>query len=96
MLLYLRKELTQGDNYPCRQVSRQGAEKNGDEGLAGVDVEWRLMQFANWVGRLGQSLLSRQSGSPGLPGPLSGWTDHRDMPELKESFKSRWKRRQKE
>ncbi len=95
MLLYLRKELTQGDNYPLDK-SVEGAEKMAMKGWQASVSSGGAMQFANWVGRFGQSLMSGQSGSSDLPGPLSGWTDHRDMPELKEPFRSRWRKLNRE
>ena len=95
MLLYLRKELTQGENYPSERAV-DGAERIAMKGWRASVSTGGAMQAANWVGRLGQSLMSGAPGSSELPGPLSGWSDHRDVPELKEPFRSRWRRLSKE
>ena len=95
MLLYLRKELTQGENYPSERAV-DGAERIAMKGWRASVSTGGAMQAANWVGRLGQSLMSGTSGASGLPGPLSGWSEHRDVPELKEPFRSRWRRLSKE
>ena len=91
MLLYMRKELTQGDNYPSEK-SVDGAERMAMKAWRASVSSGGAMQAANWVGRVGQSLISGTPGTSKLPGPLSGWSDHRDVPELKESFRSRWRR----
>ena len=90
MLLYMRKELTQGDNYPSEK-SVDGAERMAMKAWRASVSTGGAMQAANWVGRVGQSLMSRTPGISKLPGPLSGWSDHRDVPELKKSFRSRWR-----
>ena len=95
MLLYLRKELTQGENYPSERAV-DGAERIAMKGWRASVSTGGAMQAANWVGRLGQSLMSGAPGASELPGPLSGWSDHRDVPELKEPFRSRWRRLSKE
>ena len=91
MLLYLRKELTQGDHYPSEQTV-DGAERLAMKSWRAAVSTGGSMQMANWIGRVGQSIVSRTPGNTDLPGPLSGWTDHREAPELKEPFRSRWQR----
>ena len=91
MLLYLRKELTQGDHYPSEQTV-DGAERLAMKSWRAAVSTGGSMQMANWIGRVGQSIVSRTPGNTDLPGPLSGWTDHRETPELKEPFRSRWQR----
>ena len=91
MLLYLRKELTQGDHYPSEQTV-DGAERLAMKSWRAAVSTGGSMQMANWIGRVGQSIVSRTLGNTDLPGPLSGWTDHREAPELKEPFRSRWQR----
>ena len=95
MLLYLRKELTQGENYPSERAV-DGAERIAMKGWRASVSTGGTMQAANWVGRIGQSIMSGTPGASELPGPLSGWSDHRDVPELKEPFRSRWRRLSKE
>ncbi len=95
MLLYMRKELTQGENYPSEK-SVDGAERMAMKAWQASVSTGGAMQAANWVGRLGQSLMSGTPGKTRLPGALSGWSDHRDIPELKEPFRSRWRRMSEE
>ena len=91
MLLYMRKELTQGDHYPSEQTV-DGAERLAMKSWRAAVSTGGSMQMANWIGRVGQAIVSRAPGDTDLPGPLSGWTDHRETPELKEPFRSRWQR----
>ena len=95
MLLYLRKELTQGENYPSEK-SVNNAEKFAMMGWRASMSNGGTMQAANWVGRLGQTLMARTPKKATRKGPLSGWSDHRELPELKEPFRSRWRRLSKE
>ena len=91
MLLYLRKELTQGENYPDEQTVDTG-ERLAMKGWRASVSTGSAMRVANWMGRLGQGLTSGGASASWLPGPLSGWSEHRDLPELKEPFRSRWRR----
>ena len=91
MLLYLRKELTQGENYPEHQSSdaRERLAMKGWKASVSSDTAMRAL---NLIGRIGSSLASRQSSISKLPGPLSGWTDHREFPKPSRPFRSRWSR----
>ena len=71
MLLYLRKELTQGDNYPD-QRSASPAEAAAMKGWRASVSSDTAMRAANLLARLGQSALSKDGNMSNLPGPLSG------------------------
>ena len=95
MLLYLRKELNQGDRYP--------EEKSASAAESGAMRAWRASmssdgaaRAANLAARVGQSAFSRLSTKSSPPGPLSGWTDHRELPKVTRPFRSRWKDTKKE
>ena len=54
----------------------------------------RRMAAARALGRVAQRALVQDSTISRLPGPLHGWTDSRDFPELPpQSFRSWWKQR---
>ncbi len=91
MLLYLRKELTEGENYPEHKSSdaRERLAMKGWKALVSSDTAMRAL---NLIGRVGSSLASRQTSISRLPGPLSGWTDHREFPKPSRPFRSRWSR----
>ena len=91
MLLYLRKELTQGENYPEHRSSdtRERLAMKGWKASVSSDTAMRAL---NLIGRVVSSLASRQSSISRLPGPLSGWTDHREFPKPSRPFRSRWSR----
>ena len=90
MLLYLRKELTQGDNYPD-QRSASAAESAAMKGWRASVSSDAAMRGANLLARLGQSVLSKEGRISKLPGPMSGWTEHRDFPTAAKPFRSRWR-----
>ncbi len=90
MLLYLRKELTQGDNYPD-QKSVSAAETVAMKGWRASVSSDKAMRTASLLARLGQSVMSRDGKISKLPGPLSGWTEHRDFPPASKPFRSRWR-----
>ncbi|MGH3147915.1 MAG: LutB/LldF family L-lactate oxidation iron-sulfur protein [Rubrobacter sp.] len=51
-----------------------------------------LYRISGKVGRLAQKPLKKNGSVGSLPGPLSGWTDFRDLPPLAEkSFRDLWK-----
>ncbi len=91
MLLYMRKELTEGENYPA-DVSSDAAERIAMKGWRASVSSPAAMRAANLLGRLGQSAASRGDSVSKLPGPLSGWTDHREFPKLSQPFRSRWRK----
>ena len=88
MLLYLRRQLAEGDNYPEHRTSTTM------ERLA--MKAWRIaasnpltMAIANKVGRLAQPLLLAVGASSS---PLTGWTRHRAIPRISaRPFRKRWK-----
>ena len=90
MLLYLRKELTQGDNYPD-QRSASTAESAAMKGWRASVSSDGAMRVANLFARLGQSVLSKDGKIAKLPGPMSGWTEHRDFPPAAKPFRARWR-----
>ena len=80
MLLYLRKELTEGDQKAPSSFGERIAMK-GWRAAASSD---KSMRAANLIARLGGPIASK------LPGPVSGWTDHRELPKAARPFRSRW------
>ena len=91
MLLYLRHQLAEGDNYPEHRTSTT------KERLA--MKAWRIavsnpftMGIANWLGRLAQPMLaSRTSDSPSSS-PLTAWIRYRSLPKIAvHPFRKRWK-----
>ena len=88
MLLYLRRQLAQGDVYPQHRTSSK------KERLA--MRAWRLasanpvaMSVANKLGRLARPLLPTGEASSS---PLAKWTRYRTLPRLStRPFRKRWK-----
>ena len=92
MLLYLRKELAEGENYP--QEKRVSLfEKLAMKG-------WRLsvgntftLGLANRLGRLLQWPVARRGRITRLPPPLSGWTRYGSFPAVaSRPFRARWRK----
>ena len=91
MLLYLRKELSEGETYPD--------EKRASTIERLVMKGWRLtvangfmLGLANRAGRLLQLPLRRRGGLTRLPPPLSAWTRHRVFPAISSRpFRTRWR-----
>jgi L-lactate dehydrogenase complex protein LldF len=60
---------------------------------------WSVAMRSPWLYRVGAAMYrrfvdagSRDGWNPKLPGPLAGWTDHRDVPAMAErSFREQWK-----
>ena len=90
MLLYLRKELAQGDTYPEHRTSSVG-ERLAMKGWRASMSSDTASRAASLMMRMGQKLVQGSSENSSLPGPLSGWTEHRDAPEASRPFRSRWK-----
>ena len=80
MLLYLRKELTEGDEKGPSNLGERIAMK----GWAAAASSDKTMRAANLLARLGGPIASK------LPGPTSGWKDHRELPKAARPFRSRW------
>ena len=92
MLLYMRKEVSEGETYPDQKSSPVM------ERLA--MKAWRLsvsspamMGFANRLVRLMQMPMARAGRLRWLPPPLSGWTRHRTFPALVRPFRARWRKK---
>jgi L-lactate dehydrogenase complex protein LldF len=91
MLLYLRHQLAEGDNYPEHRTSTT------KERLA--MKAWRIaasnpftVGIANRLGRLAQPLLASRSSNKPSSSPLAAWTRYRSLPKLSaHPFRKRWK-----
>jgi L-lactate dehydrogenase complex protein LldF len=92
MLLYLRKEVSEGEKYPSeRNVSM--TEKLAMRGFRLSVGSPFMLGASRRVGRLLQWPLSRKGRIARLPGPLSGWTRYRSFPALaSRPFRARWKK----
>ena len=96
MLLYLRKELTQGETYPEHRSASAG-ERAAMRGWRASASSATAMQAANLAARMGQGILSRGAGiAKTPPSPISGWTDHRELPRAQKPFRSLWRDLQNE
>ena len=90
MLLTLRRDLTEGDNYPADKRSPV-AERLAFKAWRVLFGSNALLSIATRLGRLAQMPLVRRGAIRWLPGPLSGWTRHRTLRPLpKASFRDRW------
>ena len=91
MLLYLRHQLAEGDNYPQHRTS------TGKERLA--MKAWRVasssplaMGIAGRVGRVLQPLAVKAAGVFGQGAPVSGWMRYRALPKIAaRPFRRRWR-----
>lgn len=91
MLLYLRKELTQGETYP-EHKSVSMAESTAVKGWRVSVSSSFMMKLSNLGGRLLQLPFVRGGRIERLPSPLSGWTKHRKFPAIaSKPFRTRWK-----
>ncbi|MCH2316368.1 MAG: LutB/LldF family L-lactate oxidation iron-sulfur protein [SAR202 cluster bacterium] len=91
MLLYLRKELTQGETYP-EHKSVSMAESTAVKGWRASVSSSFMMRLSNLGGRLLQLPFVRGGRIDRLPSPLSGWTKHRKFPAIaSKPFRTRWK-----
>ena len=92
MLLYMRKELTEGQTYPEeRNFSR--FEKLAMKGWRLTVTNTFTLGLANKVGSLLQWPLVRRGRITRLPPPLSGWTRYRSFPSLaSRPFRTRWRK----
>jgi L-lactate dehydrogenase complex protein LldF len=79
-----------------RQVERGLADKAQEIAFKGFESTMKspaLYKISSKAGRLAQKPLLRDGSVRPLPGPLSGWTDSRDLPPLAEkSFRELWKK----
>ena len=91
MLLYMRHQLAEGDNYP--------EHKTAPFGEAMTFKLWRLalsssfgLRLTSGLARLLQMPIARGGRISKLPPPLSAWTRFRTFPALaSRPFRSRWK-----
>ena len=91
MLLYLRKELTQGETYP-EHKSISMTESTAVKGWRASVSSSFMMKLSNLGGRLLQLPFVRGGRIDRLPSPLSGWTKHRKFPAIaSKPFRTRWK-----
>ena len=91
MLLYLRKELTEGKAYP-RERNVSVIEKLTMKAWRITVANAFTLSLANRVAGLLQRLLVRSGRFTWLPPPLSGWTRYRSFPAISSKpFRSRWR-----
>jgi L-lactate dehydrogenase complex protein LldF len=91
MLLYLRKELTQGDNYP-EHKSASLAESAAMKGWRASVSSSFMMKLSNFAGRVLQLPFAHEGRMDELPSILSGWTKYRKFPAIaSKPFRSRWR-----
>ncbi|MCH8110320.1 MAG: lactate utilization protein, partial [Chloroflexi bacterium] len=91
MLLYMRKELTEGETYP-HEKNVSLFEKMAMKGWRMSVSNTFMMGLANKVGRLLQKPLMNNGKITKLPPPLSGWTKYRSFPTLSSKpFRKRWR-----
>jgi L-lactate dehydrogenase complex protein LldF len=91
MLLYLRKEISQGETYPD-QRSRSFVETIAFKFWRASVSRPTMLKLANLLGRLIQAPFARAGRLGRLPPPLSGWTRYRNFPALaSRPFRDRWR-----
>ena len=91
MLLYLRKELTQGETYP-EHKSVSMAESTAVKGWRASVSSSFMMRLSNLGGRLLQLPIVSGERIDRLPSTLSGWTKHRKFHAIaSKPFRTRWK-----
>ena len=92
MLLYLRKELAQGETYP---ESRRATvvERLLMKGWRLTMASPLMLRLANKAGVLAQLPRVRGLRLSWMPGPLGGWTRYRDLPAIaSRPFSKRWRK----
>lgn len=94
VLIHLRGEVVRHkQDYPAAR-DLPSAESLVMKQLARVFESRRLYEWAQRLGRVGQSPLLRQGFIERLPGPLAGWTTMRDAyPVAPETFREWWRNR---
>ena len=91
MLLYLRKELTEGETYP-EEKSVSLWERLAMKGWRFVFANAVTLGVASRTGRLLQGVLLRREGLTRLLPPLSAWTRFRSLPVIaRKPFHKRWR-----
>ena len=83
MLVYLRSRKVESGVTPQRR-------RLAFKGFSYVMSDPRRSERLLKVGKIGQKLVARD-GYIRIKGPLKGWTNYRDLPELPpQSFRDRW------
>ena len=96
MLLYLRKELAEGETYPQHRRS-SFIERLIMKGWRMSLANPFMLGLATKAGRTLQRPFSRQSQLKKLPPPMSGWTRYRNFPAIAaKPFRARWSEMQKD
>ncbi len=92
MLLKLRNEISEGDRYP-EERSSPLAERLAFKGWRAAMSHPVLMSAARSAAKLLQGPMSGgASGQQSGPGPMAGWTRHREAPKLADRpFSKRWR-----
>ena len=84
MLLYLRRQLAEGDNYPQHRTST-AKERLAMKAFSAAASSPLAMSAANKLGRLAQPMLPKTAKDDGGgASPLAAWTRHRTLPKLAE------------
>ena len=90
MLLYLRKELAEGEKYPQHRRSSL-LDRLLMKGWRMSVANPFMLGLATRAGRTLQRPFSKDGRLKTLPPPLSGWTRHRNFPALAaKPFRARW------
>ena len=88
MLLYLRRQLAEGENYPQHRTST-GRERLAMKAWRFATSNSFVMSAASRLGRLVQPVLP---GRNNTSSPLAAWTRYRALPEISaRPFRKRWK-----
>lgn len=88
MLLYLRRQLAEGDNYPQHRTSTT-KERLAMKAWRIASSNPLMMSMANRIGRIAQPMLPKREASSS---PLAAWTRHRALPQISaHPFRKRWK-----
>ena len=91
MLLYLRRQLAEGDTYPQHKTSTFG-ERLAAKGLRMAASSEFTMSVANSIGRLLSGQMQKASQNAKRASPITAWTRYRSLPTLaKRPFRKRWK-----
>ncbi len=92
MLLYLRRQIAEGDAYPEHRSSSLG-ERLAMRGWRIAASNPFTLGAANMLGRLGERLMPRANRNDKSRSPLAAWTRYRTLPSISDSpFRKRWKR----
>ena len=91
MLLYLRRQLAEGDTYPQHKTSTL-AERLAAKGLRMAASGEFTLGVANSLGRLFSGQMRKASQNAKRASPITAWARYRSLPTLaKRPFRKRWK-----